>query len=80
MEQLREFTVTPEAAGLPRSPLAKPYAAATRRRTRRRSLALLAGEGGAYRDTVLLNAAAGLIVAGRTDRPTARGSPGRRGD
>ena len=27
---------------------------------------LLAGKGGAYRDTVLLNAAAGLIVAGRT--------------
>lgn len=54
----------PEAAGLPRHPLdairggdAAYNAAALRR--------LLDGETGAYRDAVLLNAAAALIVAGR---------------
>ena len=58
-------TVTPEDAGLPRSPLsaiqgADPVfnaAALTR---------LLEGETGAYRDIVLLNAAAALIVAGKS--------------
>ena len=56
--------VVPEDAGLPRHPLsairggdAAGNAAALRR--------LLAGEAGAYRDAVLLNAAAALIVAGR---------------
>ncbi|MDH7973192.1 anthranilate phosphoribosyltransferase [Sphingomonas sp. AR_OL41] len=55
--------IVPEDAGLPRHPLAAlhggdPYynAAALRR--------LLLGERGAYRDAVLLNAAAALIVAG----------------
>ncbi len=57
-------TVSPEDAGLPRHPIAAirggdagHNAAALRR--------LLAGERGAYRDAVLLNAAAALIVAGR---------------
>ena len=61
-----EFVVTPEEAGLARAPVsaivggdAAVNAAAL--------LALLQGEAGAYRDTVLLNAAAGLIVAGRVD-------------
>ena len=61
---VREFVVTPEDAGLPRSPLegirggdAVHNAAALER--------LLEGEIGAYRDTVLLNAAGALIVAGR---------------
>ena len=61
---LREFTVAPEEAGLARSPVeairggdAAENAAAL--------LELLHGAKGAYRDTVLLNAAAGLIVAGR---------------
>ena len=56
--------VVPEDAGLPRHPLsairggsAADNAAALSR--------LLAGEPGAYRDAVLLNAAAALIVAGR---------------
>ena len=56
----------PERAGLPRHPLtairggdARYNAAALRR--------LLDGEAGAYRDAVLLNAAAALIVAGRVD-------------
>ena len=54
--------VTPEDAGLPRHPIAAirggdpSYNAAALRR-------LLAGEHGAYRDAVLLNAAAGLVVA-----------------
>lgn len=59
-----EFTVQPEEAGLSRSPIqaieggdAQANAAALH--------ALLHGQCGAYRDTVVLNAAAGLIVAGR---------------
>jgi anthranilate phosphoribosyltransferase len=58
--------VAPEDAGLPRHPIAALHggdpwynAAALRR--------LLLGERGAYRDAVLLNAAAALIVAGRAD-------------
>jgi len=58
------FTVTPEDAGLPRSPLeavkggdAPQNAAAL--------MALLDGERCAYRDIVLLNSAAALIVAGK---------------
>ncbi len=58
--------VSPEDAGLPRHPIAalrggdpKHNAAALRR--------LLLGETGAYRDAVLLNAAAALMVAGRAD-------------
>ncbi len=63
---VREFTVTPEEAGLPVSPVsairggdAAANAAAL--------TALLRGATGAYRDTVLLNTAAALIVAGRTE-------------
>jgi anthranilate phosphoribosyltransferase len=58
--------ITPEDAGLPRHPLvalrggsAKHNAAALRK--------LLLGENGAYRDAVLLNSAAALIVAGHVD-------------
>ncbi|WP_375398294.1 anthranilate phosphoribosyltransferase [uncultured Sphingomonas sp.] len=58
--------IVPEDAGLPRHPTAAIQggdpahnAAALRR--------LLAGEAGAYRDAVLLNAAAALIVGGRAD-------------
>ncbi len=61
---IREFTVTPEEAGLTRAPVeairggdAEENAAALR--------ALLGGAVSPYRDTVLLNAAAALIVAGR---------------
>lgn len=61
---IREFTVTPEDAGLARSPIegvrgadAASNAAALE--------AVLKGVPGAYRDTVLLNAAAAFIVAGR---------------
>lgn len=58
--------ITPEDAGLPRHPLAAirggdpAYNALALRR-------LLQGETGAYRDAVLLNAAAALMVAGRAD-------------
>jgi anthranilate phosphoribosyltransferase len=58
-------TITPEDAGLPRHPItairggdARHNAEALRR--------LLAGETGAYRDAVLLNAAAALLVAGHS--------------
>ncbi|MEO9190714.1 MAG: anthranilate phosphoribosyltransferase [Acetobacteraceae bacterium] len=61
---LRNFTLTPEDAGLPRAPVeaigggdAAFNAAALR--------ALLEGARDPYRDTVTLNAAAALIVAGR---------------
>ena len=58
--------ILPEDAGLPRHPIAAihggdpVYNAAALRR-------LLDGETGAYRDAVLLNAAAALVVAGRAD-------------
>ena len=62
--QLRQFRVVPEDAGLGRAPLSAiqggdraENAAALER--------LMRGERGAYRDTVLLNAAAALIVADR---------------
>ncbi len=61
---IREFTVTPEDAGLPRHPFeailgGEPAQNAAALRD------LLDGAPGAYRDAVLLNAAAALIVAGR---------------
>lgn len=63
---VRLFTITPEAVGLPRAALADlrggdpaENAAALR--------ALLAGAGGAYRDVVLLNAAAALLVAEKVE-------------
>ncbi|MDF0599481.1 anthranilate phosphoribosyltransferase [Psychromarinibacter sp. C21-152] len=62
--EITEFEVSPEEAGLPVHPFEailggspEHNAAAFR--------ALLAGEPGAYRDAVLLNAAAALLVAGR---------------
>ncbi|WP_439633785.1 anthranilate phosphoribosyltransferase [Glycocaulis sp.] len=63
---VREFTVTPEDAGLPRASLddlkgGEPAenAAALHR--------LLDGEHGAYRDIVLFNASAALVLAGKAD-------------
>ena len=61
--------ITPEDAGLPRHPIAAihggdpAYNAAALRR-------LLLGEHGAYRDAVLINAAAALVVAGAADTLT----------
>jgi anthranilate phosphoribosyltransferase len=62
--QIRRQTVTPEDGGLPRAELAEilggdpPENAA-------KLIKLLDGEAGAYRNVVLLNAAAALIVAGK---------------
>ncbi len=65
-DAVHSFTVTPEDAGLSRAPVtairggdAEKNAAAL--------LALLQGEPGPYRETVLLNAAAGLIISGHAD-------------
>lgn len=63
---VREFTISPEDAGLPRARLADLVggspahnAAALQR--------LLAGETGPYRDIVVLNAAAALVVGGQCE-------------
>ena len=58
--------VFPEEAGLPRSPVSA-IRGGEAPENARALLALLRGEGGAYRDTVVLNSAAALIVAGRAD-------------
>jgi len=61
---LRSFEVVPEMAGLSRSPIGAIRGGDPA--TNAAALgALLDGRAGAYRDTVLLNAAAGLVVAGR---------------
>ncbi|QBX34474.1 anthranilate phosphoribosyltransferase [Paracoccus liaowanqingii] len=62
--RITEFTITPEDAGLPRHPFeaiigGEPAQNAAAFR------ALLDGTPGAYRDAVLLNAAAALLIAGR---------------
>ena len=64
--QISEFSIAPEDAGLKRHPFdaiigGEPaYNAAAFR-------ALLQGDGGAYRDAVLLNAAAALVIAQKAD-------------
>ena len=65
-DQVHEFHVSADDAGLPQSPVsaikggdAEQNAAALR--------GLLQGDHGPYRDTVLLNASAGLIVAGEAE-------------
>ena len=62
--QLRQFTVEPEEAGLPRAPL-DDIRGGDPAENARALLDVLAGATGAYRDTVVLNAAAGLVVADR---------------
>jgi anthranilate phosphoribosyltransferase len=61
---IREFEITPEDAGLPRAPAAA-LKGGDPAENAAALAALLAGERGPYRDCVLLNAAASLIVAGR---------------
>ncbi len=63
---VRRFTVTPEAAGLARAPVSAVQGGDAGQNASA-LLALLQGAPSAYRDTVLLNAAAALIVAGRAD-------------
>jgi len=59
----REFCVTPEDAGLGRSPI-EAIRGGDAAMNADALHALLQGQAGPYRDTVLLNSAAGLIVAG----------------
>ena len=64
--QITERVVVPEDAGLPRSPL-EAIKGGEAPENARALRALLEGAPGAYRDTVVLNSAAGLVVAGRAD-------------
>jgi len=61
---VRHTTITPDQAGLPSADIAR-IRGGDAAQNARAMLALLQGERSAYRDTVLLNAAAALIVAGR---------------
>jgi anthranilate phosphoribosyltransferase len=61
---IRDFIVTPEDAGLSRAPI-EAIKGGDSAFNAQALLALLRGTHGAYRDTVLLNSAAALIVAGR---------------
>jgi anthranilate phosphoribosyltransferase len=61
---VREFTITPEDAGLPRHPFSA-IAGGTPAENAVAFRALLDGAKGAFRDAVLLNSAAALLVAGR---------------
>lgn len=60
----RSFTVAPEDVGLARGPLAA-LAVESPRDSAARIWGILSGERGACRDHTLLNAGAGLVVAGR---------------
>lgn len=60
------FEITPEDAGLPRAE-AKDLKGGSPQNNAKAMLALLAGEKGAFRDVVLINAAASLIIAGRAN-------------
>jgi anthranilate phosphoribosyltransferase len=63
---IREMTVSPEDAGLPRAPIAA-IAGGEPEVNAAALSALLRGQLGPYRDTVLFNAAAALMVAARVD-------------
>lgn len=63
---LREAEISPEDAGLPVHPF-EAILGGTPEENGRAFRALLEGAKGAYRDAVLLNAAAALVVAGRAD-------------
>ncbi len=65
-DQVHEFTVSAADAGLPESPVSA-IAGGDAEHNASALRGLLEGETGPYRDTVLLNAAAGLIVAGRAE-------------
>jgi len=64
--KIESFVIQPEDVGLPRAPISAIVGgdAAFNAQAMR---AMLAGQASAYRDTVLLNAAAALIVAGRAN-------------
>ncbi len=63
---ITSFIVTPEDAGLDRAPISA-ITGGDPALNAAALLALLEGAAGAYRDTVLLNTAASLIVAGQVD-------------
>jgi anthranilate phosphoribosyltransferase len=63
---IREFEVSPEDAGLARAP-AESLRGGDPAENAEALLALLDGAPGPYRDCVLLNAGAALVVAGRAD-------------
>ena len=65
---------SPEDAGLPRHPLAAIRGGDPALQRRWRCAACSTARRGAYRDAVLLNAAAALVVAGRARRPGATAS------
>ena len=65
--KIRMFSLTAGQAGLPVAPIEAIKGGDAAFNASALS-ALLSGEHGAYRDTVLLNAAAALIVAGRSDQ------------
>lgn len=62
--EVSEFTVTPEDAGLPRHPF-EAIIGGEPADNARAFRALLDGQAGAYRDAVLLNASAALVIVGR---------------
>ena len=62
--QVRSFTIVPEQAGLPRAPL-EAIRGGDSAQNAEALRSLLLGAPGAYRDTVVLNAAAALVVADR---------------
>ncbi|MDG1282696.1 MAG: anthranilate phosphoribosyltransferase [Pseudorhodobacter sp.] len=62
--QIREFEISPEDAGLPLHPF-EDILGGTPAENAKAFRALLNGQSGAYRDAVLLNAAAALLVAGK---------------
>jgi anthranilate phosphoribosyltransferase len=66
---VRLFNITPEAVGLTRATL-DDLRGGTPQQNAVALRALLAGEAGAYRDIVLLNAAAGLLVADHVETLT----------
>jgi anthranilate phosphoribosyltransferase len=63
---VRRFTVTPEQAGLARAPV-EAILGGDAPQNATALLALLQGGRGAYHDSVVLNAAAALLVAGRSE-------------
>jgi anthranilate phosphoribosyltransferase len=64
--EVREFTIHPEDAGLPVHPF-EAIMGGSPAQNAQAMRALMAGEKSAYRDAVLLNSAAALVVAGRVN-------------
>ncbi|MBL8700550.1 MAG: anthranilate phosphoribosyltransferase [Alphaproteobacteria bacterium] len=62
--KIRRFEITPEDAGLPRTVLAE-LKGGTPAENAAAIMALFGGKPGAFRDIVLMNAAAALIIAGK---------------